>query len=122
MDEQLTYQLLKIMKHNGNVWELIYSGYEFGQVTYFLDALKEKQYISSDETGKTSITPIGEAFLSGFEANNNVKQYSKWILPRDATNLPVQLLFIFPKGNSCCSGMIAFTLSGVGAKMSLCYE
>lgn len=35
MDEQLTYQLLKIMKHNGNVWELISGGYEFGQVAFF---------------------------------------------------------------------------------------
>ena len=100
MDEQLTYQLLKIIKHNGNVWELIHSGYEFGQVTYFLDMLKQNQYISSDETGKTSITPIGEAFLSGFEANNNVKQYSKWILPRNEMwHKPASSTFIYiPKG------------------------
>ena len=96
MDEQLTYQLLKIMKHNGNVWELIYEGYEFGQVTYFLDTLKEKQYISTDGTGKTSITPIGEAFLSGYEGNNSVKQYSKWILPRnEMRHKPVSSTFIY---------------------------
>lgn len=61
MDEQLTYQLLKIMKHNGNVWELISGGYEFGQVAFFLDTLKQEHYIALDETGKTLITPDGEA-------------------------------------------------------------
>lgn len=96
MDERLTYQLLKIMKYNGNIWELNYSGYEFGQIAYFLDLLKEKEYIRSDETGKTSITPIGEAFLSGFEANNSVKRYSKWILPRNEMwSKPVGATFIY---------------------------
>lgn len=100
MDEQLTYQLLKIMKHNGNVWELVHSGYEFGQVTYFLDKLKENNYISSDENGRITITPIGEAFLSGFEANNSIKKYSKWILPRNEMwHKPAGSTFIYiPKG------------------------
>ena len=82
MDEQLTYQLLKIMKHNGNVWELISGGYEFGQVAFFWDTLKQEHYIALDETGKTLITPDGEAFLSRFEENNHIKRYSKWVLPR----------------------------------------
>lgn len=100
MDEQLTYQLLKIMKHNGNVWELVHDGYEFGQVAYFLDKLKENNYISSDENGKITITPIGEAFLSGFEANNSIKKYSKWILPRNEMwHKPAGSTFIYvPKG------------------------
>ena len=124
MDEQLTYQLLKIMKHNGNVWELISGGYEFGQVAFFLDTLKQKHDIALDETGKTLITPDGEAFLSRFEENNHIKRYSKWVLPRsEMWSKPAgHRLFTSQKGDTCCSGMIAFTLSGVGAKMSSRHE
>ena len=100
MDEQLTYQLLKIMKHNGNVWELISGGYEFGQVAFFLDTLKQERYITVDETGKTLITPSGEAFLSHFEENNHIKRYSKWVLPRsEMWSKPAGPSFIYiPKG------------------------
>lgn len=100
MDEQLTYKLLKIMKHNGNVWELIYSGYEFGQVAFFLDMIKHNQYISIDETGKASISSAGETFITEFESNNCIKQYSKWILPRNEMwQKPVNPAFIYiPKG------------------------
>ena len=96
MDEQLTYQLLKIMKHNGNVWELISGGYEFGQVAFFLDTLKQEHYIALDEIGKTLITPDGEAFLSRFEENNHIKRYSKWVLPRsEMWSKPVGSSFIY---------------------------
>lgn len=96
MNEQLIYQLLKILKHNGNVWDIINSGYEFGQVAYFIDDLKAKNYISTDESGKTSLTSIGDTFISGFEANNNVRQYSKWILPRNEMwHKPVSATFIY---------------------------
>ena len=100
MDEQLTYQLLKIMKHNGNVWELISVGYEFGQVAFFLDTLKQEHYIALDETGKTLITPDGEAFLFRFEENNHIKRYSKWVLPRsEMWSKPAGSSFIYiPKG------------------------
>ena len=95
MDEQLTYQLLKIMKHNG-----ISGGYEFGQVAFFLDTLKQEHYIALDEIGKTLITPDGEAFLSRFEENNHIKRYSKWVLPRsEMWSKPVGSSFIYiPKG------------------------
>ena len=115
MDEQLTYQLLKIMKHNGNVWELISGGYEFGQVAFFLDTLKQEHYIALDETGKTLITPDGEAFP--FRIPNG---YCPAV--RCGANLPAHRLFTSQKGDACCSGMIAFTLSGVGAKMSSRHE
>lgn len=96
MDKQLTYQLLKLIKHNGNVWELIYEGYEFGQITYFLDTLNEKRYISTNETGKTFITLTGENFLSQFESDNGIKQYSKWILPRNEMwHKPINPTFIY---------------------------
>ena len=97
---QLTYQLLKIMKYNGNIWELVHGGYEFGQVAYFLDKLKENHYICADANGKITITPIGEAFLSGFEANNSIKKYSKWVMPRNEMwNKPAGSTFIYvPKG------------------------
>ena len=93
MDEQLTYQLLKIMKHNGNVWELISGGYEFGQVAFFLDTLKQEHYIALDETD-------GEAFLFRFEENNHIKRYSKWVLPRsEMWSKPAGSSFIYiPKG------------------------
>lgn len=96
MNEQLIYQLLKILKYNGNVWDIINNGYEFGQVTYFIDDLKAKNYISTDETGKTSVTPIGDAFISGFEADNSIRQYSKWVLPRsEMWHKPVGAAYIY---------------------------
>ena len=82
MNEQLKYQILVILKYNRNIWELIDKGYEFGQVTYFIDELRNLDYISNDETGKVFITPVGKAFMLGFEANNNLRKYSPWILPR----------------------------------------
>ena len=100
MKEQLLYQLLKILKYNGNVWDLINEGYEFGQVTHFIDELQTKSYISTDATGKTSVTPIGDAFIVGFEANNNIRNYSKWIMPRsEMWNKPMDLMAVYiPKG------------------------
>lgn len=100
MKEQLIYQLLKILKHNGNVWDLIREGYEFGQITFFVDDLLCKKYISTDMSGKTTITPIGEAFISGFESNNGIQNYSKWILPRsEMWSKPMgQASIYIPKG------------------------
>lgn len=83
MNEHLLYQLLKIIKHNGNIWEIINSGYEFGQITHFIDALSSEGYTSINEKAKTIVTPVGEAFIKGFEAHHEIKQYSKWILPRN---------------------------------------
>ena len=100
MTEQLKYQLLIILQHNGNVWELINKGYEFGQVTHFIDTLQEDGYISNDAIGKTFITPVGHAFISGFEASNKIQKYSKWILPRsDMWYKPLKPTEIYiPKG------------------------
>ena len=94
------------------------------KLPFFLDTLKQKHYIALDETGKTLITPDGEAFLSRFEENNHIKRYSKWVLPRsEMWSKPAgHRLFTSQKGDTCCSGMIAFTLSGVGAKMSSRHE
>ncbi|MBQ4546676.1 MAG: hypothetical protein IJA17_05905 [Oscillospiraceae bacterium] len=82
MNESLIYQLLKIIHHNGNIWELISDGYEFGQVSFFIDSLKENKYIFTAEDGKTKLTDSGIAYIAGFEANNKVEKYSEWILPR----------------------------------------
>ena len=49
MDERLLYQLLNIVKHNGNIWDIISEGYEFGQIAYLMDILKERGYLSVDE-------------------------------------------------------------------------
>ena len=100
MNEQLIYQLLIILKHNGNIWELINKGYEFGQVTHFIDELRERRYISNDETGKVFITPVGAAFISKFEATNSIRKYSKWILPRsDMWRKPMKETEVYiPKG------------------------
>jgi hypothetical protein len=83
MNEHLLYQLLKIIKFNGNIWELIDSGYEFGQVTHFIDSLSIEGYTTINEQAKTVITPAGDIFIKDFEARHKVKQYSKWILPRN---------------------------------------
>lgn len=96
MKEQLLYQLLKILKHNGNVWDLINEGYEFGQVTHFVDELQTENYISTDAEGKTHITAIADAFILGFEANNGIRNYSKWILPRsEMWHKPIGLTSIY---------------------------
>ena len=100
MSEQLIYQLLKIIKHNGNIWELINAGYEFGQATYFIDAIVERGYIFSDSSDRITVTDIGNAFISGFEANNSIRQYSKWILPcSEMWHRPISESYIYvPKG------------------------
>lgn len=82
MNKHLVYRLLKIIKHNGNIWELVNAGYEFGQLTHFIDTLKADDYISTDDDARIVVSPTGDAFINGFETNNNIKQYSKWILPR----------------------------------------
>ena len=100
MNEQLKYQILVILKYNRNVWELIDKGYEFGQVTYFIDELRNLEYSSNDKTGKVYITPVGQAFMTGFEANNNLRKYSPWILPRsDMWHKPIRETEVYiPKG------------------------
>ncbi len=82
MNEQLLYQLLKIIRHNGNIWDIICEGYEFGQITYLLDVLKERVYLSTDESGKTVVTGSGEAYIRGYEANEKIPKYSRWVLPQ----------------------------------------
>lgn len=83
MDDKLKYQLLKIIAHNGNILELTNQGYEFGQITLFIDTLKnEDKYIAYDANNKMVISSIGKGFLKGFEANQNIRSYSQWILPR----------------------------------------
>lgn len=82
MNENLLYQLLKIIKYNGNIWELINDGYEYGQVSYFIDSLKQEKYIYTTKDGKNLLSDNGNEFIVNFESNNNIKKYSKWILPR----------------------------------------
>ena len=83
MNDELKYQLLRIISHNGNILELTNQGYEFGQVTYFIDTLKnEDNYIEYDANNKMVVTPTGKWFLRDFEANQNIRTYSQWILPR----------------------------------------
>lgn len=100
MNDSLKYQLLKIIHHNGNIWELINDGFEFGQVSYFIDSLKSEKYIFTTDEGKTNLTETGIAYVSGFEANNKVEKYSKWILPRrEMWHSPVSDSYIYiPKG------------------------
>ena len=122
MNEQLKYQILVILKYNRNVWELIDKGYEFGQVTHFIDELRNLEYISNDKTGKVYITPVGQAFMIGFEANNNLRKYSPWILPRsDMWHKPIRETEVYiPKGSYMLYQVVAFTPLGVGAKRSSC--
>lgn len=40
-----SYVQNKVRQHNGNIWDLIDDGYEFGQVTYFINWLKKLNYI-----------------------------------------------------------------------------
>lgn len=81
MDERLLYQLLNIVKHNGNIWDIIDEGYEFGQITYLMDTLNDRGYLLIDTSGKVIVTETGEAYISGYEANLGIKKYSRWILP-----------------------------------------
>lgn len=81
MDERLLYQLLNIVKHNGNIWDIISEGYEFGQIAYLMDILKERGYLSVDFSGKVIVTETGNAYLSVYEANQGIQKYSKWVLP-----------------------------------------
>jgi hypothetical protein len=83
MNEHLMYQLLKIIECNGNVWELIDSGYEFGQVTHFIDSLSIEGYTEINEQAKTIVTIAGDRFIKEFETNHKIKQFSKWILPQN---------------------------------------
>lgn len=100
MNDNLIYQLLKIIHHNGNIWEIINDGFEFGQISHFIDLLKNEKYIITDQDGKTILTETGIAYISGFEANNKIKKYSKWILPRkEMWHSPVSDSYIYiPKG------------------------
>lgn len=100
MNESIMYQLLVIIQHNGNIWELINDGYEFGQVSFFIDSLKKDNYITSKEDGRIVLTELGTAYINGFEANNKIEKYSKWILPRrEMWHTPVSTSYVYiPKG------------------------
>ena len=100
MNEYITYQLLKIIKHNGNIWDLIDDGYEFGQVTYFINCLKKLNYIHTNQNGITTITGDGQDYIVNFETSNKITKYSKWILPRkEMWHKPVpQSCIYIPKG------------------------
>lgn len=96
MTNQLTYQILLILRYNRNIWELIDKGYEFGQVTYFFDELSRLKYISNDESGKVFITSLGKNFMLEFEATHNLRKYSRWILPRsDMWHKPIKQTDIY---------------------------
>lgn len=82
MNRHLIYQLLKIFNHNGNIMELVYDGYEFGQITRFLDDLQDYGYISTNDDRRIIVTDKGSAFISEFESEYSIKNQSKWILPR----------------------------------------
>ena len=83
MDNQLKYQILKLIAHNGNILELSKLGYEFGQITFFIETLKnEEQYIMYDSNNIMVVSPDGKTFIREFEKEQNIRSYSKWILPR----------------------------------------
>ena len=83
MDDYLKYQLLKIIAYNGNILELTNQGYEFGQITYFIETLKNVgNFIKYDSNNKMVVSSIGRNFIADFEANKNIRSYSEWILPR----------------------------------------
>ena len=90
MEEKLIYQLLVIIKNNGNIWDIIGKGYEFGQIAHVLDELKERHYLFENETGSIAVTEEGKAYISGYEANQGMRKYSKWILPNiDMWHVPL---------------------------------
>lgn len=62
--------------------ELVYAGYEFGQITRFMDELQVNGYISTNEDKRIIVTDKGAAFILEYESANSVKNQSKWILPR----------------------------------------
>ena len=82
MNEQLSYQLLKIIKQNGDIWSIIDQGYEFGQLTHFIDALYDNGYVSLDKNARTVVTPAGKTFIRHFEFTHHIGKFSKWTLPR----------------------------------------
>jgi len=82
MNDHQIYQLLKIIQHNGNILDITNQGFEFGQLTYFIDTLFNENFIVYDVGNKITVSDLGQVFIRGYESNNNIKQYSKWILPR----------------------------------------
>lgn len=82
MNESIKYQLLKIIHYNGNILEIIHQGYEFGQVTYFIELLKQEHYIEYNDDNKLIIGPLGLEYIKDYQLNNDLQQYSKWILPQ----------------------------------------
>lgn len=101
MNRDLIYRLLKIIKFNGNIWEFVGQGYQFGQIALFFDKLKLENYIEFTDD-KIVVSSLGEVFIQDFEAENKNKKCSKLILSRsEMWSKPIGIFSIYiPKKKS----------------------
>lgn len=96
MNRKVKYQLLKLILSNGNILEFVNQGYEFGQITKFLDILSEEGSTSFNSENKLVVTEYGREFMKEFAEENNLKNASKWILPQESKwTTPMRQLDIY---------------------------
>ena len=83
VEESLKYTFLLIIKNNSNIWNLIEQGYQIGQVFTFLDILQNDGYIGYDDNKKVCLSEKAIEFISNYQANNNINNVERFILPRN---------------------------------------
>lgn len=82
MTEQLIYDMLRVVAHNGDLMSFVSKGYEFSQLTTFFDDLQSQELICFNQ-GILSVTRKGKDFISDYEKTHGIRQDSKWLLRQE---------------------------------------
>ena len=82
MEDSLRYDLLRIIKYNSNVIELVDKGYEYGQIILFINKLNDDGYLLFDNYSYR-LSEEGILFIDEFEKESQKEKYSKWLLTNE---------------------------------------
>ena len=96
MTEDLMYNILRIIDHNGDLMSFISKGYEFSQITTFFDNLQAQDMMHFNQ-GILVVTQKGRAFIQDYEKNHKLKPDSKWLLRQEffwRDPLPLDAIYI----------------------------
>ena len=74
--------LLTIIQKNGSVNTLVKAGYSYSDIGYFCNELIESSLIIKTEN-RYVLTKSGEKVLVNYKENNDLKGYSKYVIPFD---------------------------------------
>ncbi len=87
MKKTLKLSLLKIIKSNGNLMNIVNQGYEFSQVLDFLQLLIKDGYLSKSGNN-INITNKGRNEIENLNSDLGRRNIEKWIEPELSSKIP----------------------------------